>query len=85
MVFFVELDQATWDRMIAVNLTGVFHTIQAAVGDVTDARWGRVVTISASRAQVRSPCTWRTTSRRKAASSASPRRWHGSSPGTESR
>lgn len=52
---FVDLDQATWDRMIAVNLTGVFHTIQAAVADMIAAKWGRVVTISSSSAQSGAP------------------------------
>ncbi|ONH59863.1 short-chain dehydrogenase [Frankia sp. CcI49] len=55
MVPFVQLDQQTWDRMIAVNLTGAFHTIQAAVTDMIDAKYGRVVTISSSSAQSGAP------------------------------
>ncbi|EFC82642.1 SDR family NAD(P)-dependent oxidoreductase [Parafrankia sp. EUN1f] len=55
MVPFVQLDQQTWDRMIAVNLTGVFHTIQAAVADMIEAKYGRVVTISSSSAQSGAP------------------------------
>ncbi|CUU58129.1 NAD(P)-dependent dehydrogenase, short-chain alcohol dehydrogenase family [Parafrankia irregularis] len=55
MVPFVQLDQQTWDRMIAVNLTGVFHTIQAAVTDMIEAKYGRVVTISSSSAQSGAP------------------------------
>jgi NAD(P)-dependent dehydrogenase (short-subunit alcohol dehydrogenase family) len=55
MVPFVQLDQETWDKMIAVNLTGVFHTIQAAVADMIDAKYGRIVTISSSSAQSGAP------------------------------
>ncbi len=48
---FLEIDAAAWDRMIAVNLTGTFHCLQAAVPDMIEARWGRIVTISSSSAQ----------------------------------
>ncbi len=40
-----------WDRMMAVNLTGTFHCLQAAVPDMVEAGWGRIVTISSSSAQ----------------------------------
>ena len=48
---FLEIDAAAWDRMIAVNLTGTFHCLQAAVPDMIEAGWGRIVTISSSSAQ----------------------------------
>jgi NAD(P)-dependent dehydrogenase (short-subunit alcohol dehydrogenase family) len=48
---FTEISLESWDRMIAVNLTGTFHCVQAAVPDMLDAGWGRVVTISSSSAQ----------------------------------
>ena len=41
----------TWQRMIDVNLTGVFHTIQPALADMVTAKWGRIVTISSQAAQ----------------------------------
>jgi 2-hydroxycyclohexanecarboxyl-CoA dehydrogenase len=41
----------TWQRMIDVNLTGVFHTIQPALPDMVAAQWGRIVTISSQAAQ----------------------------------
>ena len=37
--------------MIAVNLTGTFHCVQAAVPDMLAAGWGRIVMISSSSAQ----------------------------------
>ena len=37
--------------MLAVNLTGTFHCLQAAVPDMIEAGWGRIVTISSSSAQ----------------------------------
>ena len=44
-----------WDRIIAVNLTGTFTCVQAAVPDMIDAGWGRIVTISSSSAQSGAP------------------------------
>ena len=37
--------------MLAVNLTGTFHCMQAAIPDMLAAGWGRIVTISSSSAQ----------------------------------
>ncbi|BBZ71922.1 3-oxoacyl-ACP reductase [Mycobacterium paraseoulense] len=37
-----------WQRVIDVNLNGVFHTIQAALPDMIEAKWGRIVNISSS-------------------------------------
>ena len=51
----VDVTPATWDRMLAVNLTGTFTCIQAALPDMLAARWGRIVTISSSSAQSGTP------------------------------
>jgi 2-hydroxycyclohexanecarboxyl-CoA dehydrogenase len=48
---FTDISAAMWDRMIAVNLTGTFHCLQAAVPDMLAGGWGRIVTISSSSAQ----------------------------------
>jgi NAD(P)-dependent dehydrogenase (short-subunit alcohol dehydrogenase family) len=48
---FTDITPAQWDRMLAVNLSGTFHSIQAAVPDMLAAGWGRIVTISSSSAQ----------------------------------
>ncbi len=48
---FTEISAESWDRVLAVNLTGTFHCLQAAVPDMLAARWGRMVTISSSSAQ----------------------------------
>jgi NAD(P)-dependent dehydrogenase (short-subunit alcohol dehydrogenase family) len=48
---FTELSIEAWDRLLAVNLTGTFHCLQAAVPDMLAAGWGRIVTISSSSAQ----------------------------------
>jgi NAD(P)-dependent dehydrogenase (short-subunit alcohol dehydrogenase family) len=37
-----------WQRVIDVNLNGVFHCIQAVLPDMIDAGWGRIVNISSS-------------------------------------
>jgi NAD(P)-dependent dehydrogenase (short-subunit alcohol dehydrogenase family) len=44
-----------WQRVIDINLTGVFHTVQAAVQDMIDANWGRIVTISSQAGQSGGP------------------------------
>jgi NAD(P)-dependent dehydrogenase (short-subunit alcohol dehydrogenase family) len=52
---FAEITTATWERILAINLTGTFHCLQAAVPDMLGARWGRMVTISSSSAQSGAP------------------------------
>ena len=43
---FADMSIDVWQRMIDVNLTGMFHTIQAALPDMQEAKWGRIITIS---------------------------------------
>jgi 2-hydroxycyclohexanecarboxyl-CoA dehydrogenase len=50
-----EITQETWERILAVNLTGTFSCIQAALPDMVAAGWGRIVTISSSSAQSGAP------------------------------
>jgi NAD(P)-dependent dehydrogenase (short-subunit alcohol dehydrogenase family) len=47
----LDITDASWDRLIAVNLTGTFACIQAALPDMRAAGWGRIVTISSQSAQ----------------------------------
>lgn len=51
---FVPFEQVTiedWHRTIAVNLTGTFNCLQAAIPDMAAAGWGRIVTISSAAGQ----------------------------------
>jgi NAD(P)-dependent dehydrogenase (short-subunit alcohol dehydrogenase family) len=48
---FTTISAAQWQRMVAVNLTGTFNCLQAAVPDMLAGGWGRIVTISSSSAQ----------------------------------
>jgi 2-hydroxycyclohexanecarboxyl-CoA dehydrogenase len=50
-----EITPESWDRIIAVNLTGTFTCVQAAVPDMLEAGWGRIVTIASSSAQSGAP------------------------------
>ncbi|NRG41058.1 SDR family oxidoreductase [Rathayibacter sp. VKM Ac-2835] len=52
---FLEMTQEEWESTIAINLTGTFNTVQAALGDLVEQGWGRVVLISSSSAQRGSP------------------------------
>jgi 2-hydroxycyclohexanecarboxyl-CoA dehydrogenase len=50
-----EITAEKWDRILAVNLTGTFVCVQAALPDMLAAGWGRIVTISSSSAQSGAP------------------------------
>ncbi|MET8798788.1 SDR family NAD(P)-dependent oxidoreductase [Nocardia sp. NPDC004568] len=52
---FQNIDFTEWQRVIEVNLHGVFHTIQAVLPDMIEAGWGRIVNISSSSAQSGQP------------------------------
>jgi 2-hydroxycyclohexanecarboxyl-CoA dehydrogenase len=45
---FSNLAFADWQRVIDVNLHGVFHMTQAVLPDMVEAGWGRIVNISSS-------------------------------------
>jgi NAD(P)-dependent dehydrogenase (short-subunit alcohol dehydrogenase family) len=45
---FLDIDFDTWQRVVNVNLNGVFHCIQAVLPDMIEAGWGRIVNISSS-------------------------------------
>ena len=51
----LDITAESWDRIIAVNLTGTFTCVQAALPDMVAAGWGRIVTISSSSAQSGAP------------------------------
>lgn len=51
---FTRFDRITldeWNRFLAVNLTGTFLCMQAALSDMVSTRWGRIVTISSAAGQ----------------------------------
>ncbi len=45
----ISLDE--WNRYLAVNLTGTFLSIRAALPDMVAAHWGRIITISSAAGQ----------------------------------
>jgi NAD(P)-dependent dehydrogenase (short-subunit alcohol dehydrogenase family) len=45
---FHDVSFERWQRVIDVNLNGVFHTTQAVLPDMLEAGWGRIVNISSS-------------------------------------
>ncbi|KMO80598.1 Acetoacetyl-CoA reductase [Mycolicibacterium chubuense] len=45
---FTELTFEDWQKVIDVNLNGVFHCTQAVLPDMIEAGWGRIVNISSS-------------------------------------
>ncbi|MBL4826607.1 MAG: SDR family oxidoreductase [Spongiibacteraceae bacterium] len=51
----MDLDDAAWDKVMAVNLRGAFVVTQVLVPDMEAAGWGRIIYISSSSAQTGSP------------------------------
>lgn len=45
---FARMDLATWSAMIDVNLTGTFLCVHAAIGDMLEAGWGRIVNVAST-------------------------------------
>jgi NAD(P)-dependent dehydrogenase (short-subunit alcohol dehydrogenase family) len=45
---FGRTDDALWQRMLDVNLTGAYHCIQAALPGMVDAGWGRIVNVAST-------------------------------------
>lgn len=52
---FQDITAEQWQRTLDVNLTGTFHCVQLAIGDMIAAGWGRIVTISSAAGQTASP------------------------------
>lgn len=45
---FIDLTFDEWQKVVDVNLNGVFHCVQAVLPDMIEAGWGRIVNISSS-------------------------------------
>jgi len=43
-----NLDESSWDRMIAVNLKGVYLCVRALLPYLVEKRWGRIIAISST-------------------------------------
>jgi NAD(P)-dependent dehydrogenase (short-subunit alcohol dehydrogenase family) len=52
---FLTITAQSWQKILAVNLTGTFDCCQAVVPHMIEARWGRIVNISSSSAQTGNP------------------------------
>lgn len=48
---FLEIDDASWDRLMSVNLKGAYVVSQTVAPDMLAASWGRIVNVSAIGAQ----------------------------------
>lgn len=49
---FTEIDEAAWDRVMDVNLKGIYHVTQAVLPDMEAAGWGRIVNLTALGSQI---------------------------------
>ncbi|MFD3377498.1 MULTISPECIES: SDR family NAD(P)-dependent oxidoreductase [unclassified Streptomyces] len=52
---FTSISEASWDRMIGINLKGPFLVTKELVPDMLAAGWGRIINISSSSAQTGAP------------------------------
>ena len=50
-----EVTEEAWDEMVATNLTGVFHTVQAVLPPMRGQQWGRVVVTASMGARMGIP------------------------------
>ncbi|NRA30022.1 MAG: SDR family NAD(P)-dependent oxidoreductase, partial [Parvularculaceae bacterium] len=50
-----EYDDATWDRIIAINLTSNYYTIKAALPGMKERGFGRIVNIASAHGLIASP------------------------------
>lgn len=48
---FLEVDDALWDRVIAINLTGTFYVTRAFLPHLIEGGYGRIITMSSVSAQ----------------------------------
>lgn len=49
---FAEIAEPAWDRVMEVNLKGIYHAIQLVLPDMETAGWGRIVNLTALGAQI---------------------------------
>lgn len=52
---FMEIDDANWDRVIDVNLKGLYVVTQVVLPDMEAAGWGRIVNLSALGTELSQP------------------------------
>jgi len=52
---FLDVDAATWNRVIAVNLTGMFHLGQAAARQMVKQGGGNIINVTSQLAEVARP------------------------------
>jgi 3-hydroxybutyrate dehydrogenase len=51
----IEFPTAKWDAIIAVNLTSAFHTIRAALPEMVERGYGRIINVASAHGLVASP------------------------------
>jgi len=49
---FEEIGEDAWDRIMDVNLKGLYHTTQLVLPDMVAAHWGRIVNLTALGSQI---------------------------------
>jgi 2-hydroxycyclohexanecarboxyl-CoA dehydrogenase len=47
-----DIDDASWDRVMAANLKGLFQVTQTVLPDMIAAKWGRIVNLTALGSQI---------------------------------
>lgn len=49
---FDQITEAAWDKVMEVNLKGIYHAVQLCLPDMLASRWGRIINLTALGAQI---------------------------------
>jgi 3-oxoacyl-[acyl-carrier protein] reductase len=45
---FLKLSEEEWDEVLTIDLKGIFNCIRAAIAQMVDRKWGRVIAVNAT-------------------------------------
>jgi 3-oxoacyl-[acyl-carrier protein] reductase len=43
---FIKMSEEEWDEVLTIDLKGIFNCVRAAIGQMTDRRWGRIIGVT---------------------------------------
>jgi 3-oxoacyl-[acyl-carrier protein] reductase len=52
---FLELTEEEWDEVLTIDLKGIFNCVRAAIGQMVDQKWGRIIAVTATSGVVAPP------------------------------
>jgi 3-oxoacyl-[acyl-carrier protein] reductase len=52
---FLKISEEEWDEVLSIDLKGIFNCIRAAIGQMIDRQWGRIIAVTATSGIVAPP------------------------------